>query len=139
MLLALAISGVAAAIVAACTSGDSGGAGGASSDAAIDGAFICNVDSFLEAGGNGAPCPMVSPVRCFACGEAGGCYCRPGEGGPRWQCIIDPNDPTCVPESGPRDDTGTGDDAPTNDAVTGDAPSSDAPGGDASDGGDASG
>jgi hypothetical protein len=115
---ALALAGVAAAVVAACTSSDSGGAPDAASDVAdVDGAAICDVDQFIEAGGAGGQCPMVSAVRCFPCGDGGGCYCRPGQGGFRWQCFIDTNDPNCVPESGPRyDDTGTGDDASGDDA-----------------------
>jgi hypothetical protein len=112
---------------------------------------------FTEAG---APCPVPSPVRCFAECEAGGCYCReqgPGRP-PVWECTVDLS---CLPDCGPLDDgcspvisfgdAGSGDDGPEEgaasdaegDGETGDAGGADAmdagSAGDAMDGGDGSG
>src|SRR5579883_2445284 len=92
---ALAVRVAAAGGGAGCNGG-----GGASSDAGddstVEASDICG--AFTEAG---ARCPMVSPVRCFAECEAGGCYCRVGMGGtPTWTCVTDT---TCMPDCAPVD------------------------------------
>jgi hypothetical protein len=60
------------------------------------GADIC--DEFTEVG---AVCPRVSPVRCFALCDTGGCYCEATPQGPRWTCHTDT---TCIPDCAPIDD-----------------------------------
>src|SRR5262245_56192991 len=63
---------------------------------------------------SGDVCPVPTKQVCFPECTTGGCACRAGADGVlRWSCVTDL---TCVPESGPLDDTGTGDD----DAASGD-------------------
>jgi hypothetical protein len=73
-----------------------GGEGVGRSDAPPTVIDLC--DAFTTVG---ARCPLESPVRCFPECEAGGCYCRPGEGGVVWACVTDLS---CVPDCGPLDD-----------------------------------
>ena len=53
---------------------------------------------FTEAG---APCPLVSPVRCFPECDAGGCFCLSTPAGARWTCRTDLS---CVADCAPIDD-----------------------------------
>jgi hypothetical protein len=126
LIFALTLAAFAAIAAAACSGDDSSAGPDASDDVSLDGAAICDLDLFFDAGGSGGSCPMVSPVRCFPCGDAGGCYCQPGAGGPKWRCYSDPD---CVPDSGPRYDSG--DDGATGDDGGGTSDAADA--GDAAD------
>jgi hypothetical protein len=80
---------------AGCTGGGAAEADGGA-DAGYRGIDVC--DAFT---GVDSACPMVSPLRCFAYCEAGGCYCSVTPAGPRWSCVTDLS---CMPDCGPLDD-----------------------------------
>ncbi|HEY8039191.1 MAG TPA: hypothetical protein VIF15_05325 [Polyangiaceae bacterium] len=131
--------GLAASALAACSSDEAATDAGVV-DATVDALDLCG--SFTDVG---SPCPQVSPLRCFAQCEAGGCYCTSTPSGPRWTCQ---SDFSCVPDCAPMDDgcapVPTGDDGPGDDGTApseGGGPdggdSGDAPGADAADAADA--
>lgn len=95
-----------------CTSDDSTGPTDAGLDGGVD---ICDIDAYT---GVGKPCPQVSGRLCFKYCDAGGVKCVQGASGPVWKNF---DDFSCIPESGPLDDTGAGDAAPPDDAGS-DAP-----------------
>jgi hypothetical protein len=88
------------ALPGACNGTSSAGDGGAGTDAAISDdlsePLICT--EFTEAG---APCPLASPVVCFAECVTGGCSCSATPQGPRWVCQTDLS---CLPDCAPIDD-----------------------------------
>jgi hypothetical protein len=57
----------------------------------------CDLDAFSGAGN---ACPFVTPIRCFAQCEAGGCFCQGTDSGPRWACTTDRS---CLPACAPID------------------------------------
>jgi hypothetical protein len=83
-----------------CGSGDNGSGddSGAAFDTYVEGPYLC--DFFTEVG---APCPQASPNVCFPLCTDGGCYCVATASGPVWECSTDLS---CLPESGPLDDSG---------------------------------
>jgi hypothetical protein len=104
--IGVGVFGLAAAITLAsagvdCSSGDDNSGddgGGYVFDSYVEGPYFC--DDFTEVG---APCPYASPTICFPLCTDGGCYCRQTANGPVWQCDTDLS---CLPESGPLDDSG---------------------------------
>jgi len=65
-------------------------------DASAPGVDLC--DAFT---GVDTACPIASPTRCFPDCDAGGCYCRATEAGPRWACVTDLS---CMPSCAPIED-----------------------------------
>lgn len=101
------VTSVCLLLVACPSSDDSSATGDAQPDSTVSGdggPSICDVDQFIEAGGNGGLCPTPSQVLCFPQCMTGGCICVPGPAGqPVWQCT---NDTSCLPECGPLADCG---------------------------------
>jgi hypothetical protein len=79
-------------------SGDDGGATDGTLEGGDDAAEPLICTEFTSAG---EPCPVPSPVRCFAECEAGGCYCTATANGPRWTCQ---SDLSCLADCAPLDD-----------------------------------
>lgn len=124
-------------------SNNSSNDGGVDASGENIGADICDLDAFIQTGGNGHACPKASATLCFPiceAGDPGGCQCKETDAGLLWVCT---NPEDCHPcgNSSPFVDAecpDADDDAEIDDAGDAEAvDASDAGAGDASDAGDA--